>query len=348
MRIDFVIPGDLEARTGGYGYDRRLIAELGAAGADVRVALLPGDFPFPSPKSVVAAEQAFAAVPDGGTALVDGLAYAPIPDVLARHRDRIAIIALCHHPLGLETGLAADTAAGLIASERAALASARRVVVTSPATARTLEADFGVGRDRIAVAVPGTDPAPHAAGGNDPPLLLTIASLIPRKGHDVLVSALERIRDRRWRARFVGGHGLDPNHAAGIIDRIRALGLEDRIACPGAVADAGPEYAAADVFVLPSRYEGYGMAFAEAMAHGLPVVAARAGAVPDVVPPEAGILVEPDDPEELAKALSGLLDDAALRARYRAGAIGASARLPTWANTADNVAAAIRAARDPE
>ncbi len=346
MTLTFVIPGDLEARTGGYGYDRRLIAEWRAAGGSIETVLLPGDFPFPSDASLAAAEAAFAAVPDGGALLIDGLAYAAIPDVLERHRARIAVTALCHHPLGLEHGLSPDAAAALIRSETAALAAARAVVVTSPATARTLVADFGVPEGRITVAVPGTDPAPLAPGGNQPPVLLTIASLIPRKGHDVLVDALDRIRDRPWTARFVGGHGLDPHHAQAILARIDALGLSDRIVCPGSVSDAEPEYAAADLFVLPSRYEGYGMAFAEAMVHGLPVIAARAGAVPDVVPPEAGILVEPDDVAGLAAALARLLDDPAERARYRDGARAAAARLPTWADTAATVAAAVRAAME--
>lgn len=340
--LAFLIPGDLAARTGGTGYDRRLIAELGALGIATRAVALPGDFPQPAPSSRAAAAAALAAVPDGGVALIDGLAGAVLAPELEAEAGRVALVFLCHHPVGLEAGLPADAARRLIEAERRALAAVDAVVVTSPATARTLADDFAVPAARITVAVPGTDPAPAAPASGDPPVLLTLASLIPRKGHDVLVAALARLRDRRWTARFVGGEGLDPAHAARIRALVAAEGLSGRIAFAGAVDDPAVEYAGADVFVLPSRYEGYGMAFAEAMARGLPIVAARAGAVPDVVPPEAGLLVPPDDPDALAAALALVLDDKAARARYREGARAAAGRFPTWSDTAARVAAVVR------
>jgi glycosyltransferase involved in cell wall biosynthesis len=157
----------------------------------------------------------------------------------------------------------------------------------------------------------------------------------------VLVEALDRIRDRRWTARFVGSLDLDPAWAERIAADIARRGLAGRIDLVGPVENASAAYAGADLFVLPSRYEGYGMAFAEALAHGLPVVAARAGAVPDVVPGDAGILVPPDDPEALAAALAVLVDDKDRRARYRDGARAAAGRFPSWAGTAAVVAGVL-------
>jgi glycosyltransferase involved in cell wall biosynthesis len=231
----------------------------------------------------------------------------------------------------------AGRAAELAALERRSLKAARAVIVTSKATADILVADFGVPARKVTAALPGTDPRPPAACAGDPPVLLTVGSLTRRKGHDVLVDALARIADLRWTSRFVGGDGYDPDWAGTLSEQVARAGLTNRIRFVGEVDDPTPEYAGADLFVLPSRYEGYGMAFAEALAHGLPVVAARAGAVPQVVPQDAGALVPPDDPAALAEALRFLLAEPAARARARAAAHRAGRALPSFDDTAATV-----------
>ncbi len=344
--LRFAIPGDLSRRTGGYGYDRRLIAALEAAGRRVEVVRLGDGFPDPPPAERAAAAAVLAAIPDGAPLLVDGLAGGVLDGELAAASGRLALVYLCHHPLGLETGLDPDRAAALLARERRALAAAAAVVVTSTATARTLAADLGVPAERISVAVPGTDPQPQAPGGGDPPVLLTVATLIRRKGHDVLVDALARLKDLAFESRIVGGE-VDPAFAARIKAAVAAAGLSEKVRFLGEVADPSEHYASADVFVLPSRYEGYGMVFAEALARGLPVVAARAGAVPEVVPEAAGALVPPDDPEALAAALRRLLVDADARARARRASRAAGLALPDWTATARIVEAVIERATRP-
>ena len=339
--VTFVIPGDLATPTGGYGYDRRLIAALRASGRDVRHLPLAGCYPEPDAAARASAGAAFAALPDGARVLVDGLAYGALPDIAAREARRLRLVALVHHPLGDETGLDPATAARLEAGERAALAHARAVVCTSPATGRRLVAAFGVPPGALTVAPPGTDRAPRAPGGGDPPLLLSIGSLIPRKGHDVLVDALAMIAFRPWRTRIVGSAALDPACAAALAAQIDAVGLDDRIALVGTVVDTRAELAAADLFVLASEYEGYGMAFAEALSQGVPVVACRAGAIADLVPEAAGALVPPRDPPALAAALATLLDDPARRRRAAEAAWEAGRGLPGWDETAARVAAAL-------
>ena len=331
-QLEFVLPGDPETRTGGYEYDRRIVAGLRALGWTVRLHALPGEYPSPSAADRAEAARRFAALPDGARVLVDGLAFGALPEIAGAQAARLRLVALVHHPLAEETGLAPATAAALARSEREALAAARRVVVTSAPTAATL-AGYGVGPGRCVVIEPGTDAAPAARGsGAAAPVLLTVATLTPRKGHALLVEALAGLADRAWRLECIGSDQRDPATAAALRAQLAALGLADRVTLRG---EAGPEglaaaYDGADLFVWPSLYEGYGMALAEALARGLPVVATRVGAACALVGDDAGLLVPPGDVVALRAALARWLDEPHLRARCAAGALQARARLPRW------------------
>ncbi len=331
--IHFLHPGDINAPTGGYVYDRRLIAALRAHGTPVTVLSLGGGFPLAGAPSRDRAEAIFSALPDGAVTVVDGLAYGALDTVAARHGDRLQLIALVHHPLALETGLSEAEARRLAASERAALAHARAVVTTSPATAESLAADFGVARDRLTVILPGLDPAPLAVGRDDGRLgLLAVGSLIPRKDYATLLAALKPLADRDWHLDIAGSAEFAPDYASSITEIIGAYGLADRITLHGAVGRDALEalYVAADLFVLTTRYEGYGMAFTEAMAHGLPVVATGDGAVRTTVPESAGRVVAAGDVDGVRRALAALIDDPDLRQKLRRGARDHVATLPTW------------------
>jgi glycosyltransferase involved in cell wall biosynthesis len=335
--IAFAIPGAIETRTGGYAYDRRLIAGLLARGVAVRHLVWPGDLPAPSSADRVAAAQSLAAQPDGGIVIIDGLAYGAMPALATSEGGRLRLIALVHHPLALETGAAPD----LFESERAALRHARAVIATSAATAETLRADYGVPAARLVVAAPGTDPAPWAPRRGEPPHLLALGSVTPRKGHDVLVAALATLRHLPWRCTIAGSLDRAPDTARRLRAQIEAASLGDRVTLAGEVAEAAALYAGADLFVLASRHEGFGMAYAEALAHGLPVIGTTAGAIPSVVPEAAGALVPPEDVPALAAALRHLLTDAAAREAASAAARHAAAQLPRWDETVATVAALL-------
>jgi glycosyltransferase involved in cell wall biosynthesis len=344
MKIWFAIPGDLDMRTGGYGYDREVIAGLRDLGHDVEVIGLADDFPHPGLDSLEIAHDALRALPDGASVLVDGLAYGAMPGALAAESGRLNLVALVHHPLCLESGLAEPVARALERSEAAALPHARRVIVTSTETARELAHRFHLPPGRISVILPGCSPRRRATPG-DPPRILSVGSLIARKGHDTLLEALAALRDLDWEARIVGNETADPALARTLRRQAADLGIGERVTFAGVVNTAEEEMAQAAIFALASRYEGYGMAFAEALAHGLPVVGCRAGAVSDVVPPEAGALVPPDDPDAFATALRKLLEDPAHRAATSDAAWAAGQRLPTWSDAARAVADCLGAAR---
>jgi glycosyltransferase involved in cell wall biosynthesis len=340
----FLVPGDLETPTGGYGYDRRIIQGLRALGWRVEHRTLDPSFPQPTREALDRAQGLLAGIPDQETVVVDGLAYGAMPDCAESHGRRLHLIALVHHPLWLETGLEQTRAESLRRGEVRALAQARRIITTSPATARLLQGQ-GLATGRIRVVMPGVDRAPAAAGSSGPGLrLLCVATLTPRKGHDVLLRALAPLAEHPWHLDCVGSLDRPPPWADRIRRLRRDLGLEGRVTFRGALPDAELEgrYRQADLFVLPTRFEGYGMVAAEALARGLPVLATRTGALPDLVGPEAGILVPPDDPQTLGEALARLLVDPGLRRRLAAGARAVGSRLPTWTDAARAFAAACQ------
>jgi len=342
--ILFAVPGDLATPTGGYAYDRRIIAELAGMGWPVEVLDIGGEFPFPSAHARRLAGERLMASPHDRIVIVDGLALGVLPDVAHTLCARQSLVALVHHPLALETGLTAAEADRLRASERAALAAARHVIVTSGETARRLAADYAVAADKITVARPGSDPATPARGSSDGIVrLLSVGALVPRKGFDVLLAALERLADLPWRLTIAGDRTRDPRTAALVDVMIARAGFGDRISVVGAVPRERLAllHDEADLFVLASRFEGYGMAYAEALAHGLPVIGTTAGAIPETVPAGCGILVPPGDPSALARALTLSIGDAERRRRMAKCAREAASRLPRWQETAATIARAL-------
>lgn len=338
----FAVPGALSTLTGGYIYARRLVAALAELGWRLDVVPLPDSFPFPTPEDVDASCRRLGSLDPSRPVLVDGLAFGALDSgFLANARQRW--VALVHHPLALEAGLSELHAQRLRQTEQAALATARQVIVTSPSTGRCLISDYAVPRQRLTVAQPGTDPGKKAVGNLQVPRLLTVATLTPRKGHDVLIEALARITELFWDCLWVGSKDRDPDTTAALERAIRAKGLTDRIILTGSLDEQALSdcYVQSDIFVLPSRHEGFGMAFAEALAHGLPVVGCAAGAVPETVPPDTGLLVPPDDAEALAAALASLLTDPARRLALAESAWRHGRSLPRWNETAAQVAAAL-------
>jgi glycosyltransferase involved in cell wall biosynthesis len=333
-RAAFAEPGSLEIPTGGYAYDRRIIAELKRLGWHIELVDLGDGFPWPTEASLAVARARLSAVPTGWPIVIDGLAFGVLPDVASELAGHNPLLALVHHPLALEWGLSTDQADILRESERAALASAQGVVVTSSATARIVASDYGVPADRITVARPGNDPVPRARGSRDAgiPHLLSVGAVVPRKGFDVLVAALATLSSLSWKLTIAGDLTRDATAAAKLHSEIARHGLTDRIAVLGAVSSEqlARLYDSADLFVLASYFEGYGMAYSEALAHGLPVIGTMAGAIAETVPHDAGLLVLAGDAAALAEAVRRALSDPDLRLRLAGAALVVARQLPTW------------------
>lgn len=346
-RAVFAIPGDLTTVTGGYLYERRLLEGLREVGTDVEHLQLGASFPDPSPADLAHAVAAMAAVDAATPLILDGFVFGSMPtEALARLW--APIVGMVHHPLAHEEGLSAARRAHLFRTERDNLRLAAAVLVPSPHTARILAGEYGADPARITIARPGTDrPTGGRAAPVVPPLILSVGIQHPRKGHDILLRALARLTDLEWTAVIVGS-AYDAGHATALSRARRELGLSHRVRLAGGVPDAERDdlYRGATVFALATRYEGYGLVFDEALAHGLPIVSCRTGAVPETVPPAAGLLVPPDDPDAFADALRVMLVEADRRATMSRAAAEAGTALPSWLDTATTAQVMLDALTD--
>jgi glycosyltransferase involved in cell wall biosynthesis len=335
----------LDQLTGGYVYDAHMVGGLRDLAWTVRVHSLAGRFPDPDPAARAALDGTLAGLPAGARVVVDGLAMGGLPEPVEAHASRLRIVSLVHHPLAEETGLSPADKTRFSRSERRALAACAGVIVSSAHTAHGLEA-YGVAAQRVRVVMPGTEPARAAIGPGTgrPPVLLCVASLTPRKGHDVLVAALARVQDLPWTCVCAGSSERDPAHAAMVRQSVADSGLAGRVTFLGERAGGDLEalYQGASVFVLASHYEGYGMALAEAIARGLPVVSTTGGAVPFTVPADAGVLVPPGNAAAFARALRSVIEPGSTRrAELAAAALRHARQLPTWAAAARAFARAV-------
>ncbi len=339
----FVIPGDLNTRTGGYIYQRRLLESLPEVGQPTRLVPVPTSWPYPTPEAAGDLATKLAALPEGMPLILDGLVHASMDTGLLAGLNRRSV-AMLHHPAGLEAGLTPEVAQALVERETANLRHVSHVVVPSVHTRDILVSQFGVTAERISIAPPGFDrPAPlppqHKA---TPPLILSVGIICARKGHDVLLDALARIAHLDWRAVIVGlTH--DENVRLALLDQRTALGLDARVQFTGVIPPDALDtlYRTATLFALATRYEGYGMALSEAQLYGLPLVSCAVGAVPQTVPAGTGLLTAPDDPGAFADAIASVLIDADLRATLGAKSAGVGASLPTWQDTARVMRAAL-------
>jgi glycosyltransferase involved in cell wall biosynthesis len=350
--VHVVVPDgvdDAARPSGGNTYDRRLCRGLTSSGWLVHEHIVPGSWPRPDAPSLAALADAVKPIPDGAVVLLDGLVASTAPQVLVPHAHRLRLVVLVHMPLGHRPADQRGDAAR--ARERAVLANAAAVVTTSAWTRRRLLELYPLHADRVHVAEPAVDAADLATGSAAGGALLCVAAVTAHKGHDVLLEALAAAADQSWHCLCVGSLERDPPFVEGLRRRARALGLDDRVSFPGPRigAELDRRYAAADVLVLPSRAEAYGMVVTEALARGLPVIAAEVGGLPEALGHGAdgvrpGLLVPPEDPAALSAALRAWLTDDELRRRLRRAARERRGLLAQWSSTTSVLADVLHGA----
>ena len=339
MRASFAIPGDLSSPTGGYGYARRLLREASSLDLHLQPVALPGGFPTPTAAQLGQTEEILAALPPGEPVLIDGLAYGAFPKGLIAAIPG-PVVALCHHPLALETGIEPALAAHLMRSERRALSMAAHVLTTSHATAAIVAKDYGVPGEQITVAPPGTDPAPRATGSQDKTCrLLSVGSITARKGHVRLIAALAQMPPGEWTLR-IAGPMPDPVERAALQAAIAEAEFGDRVELTGPLSlpRLTAAYQASDLFVLASEYEGFGMAFVEAMSHGLPTVGLTSPAVEEATAGAACLV----GTQDLSETLRLLISDRGTRQALADRCWTAAQTFMRWPQTSRIVADVIR------
>jgi glycosyltransferase involved in cell wall biosynthesis len=314
-----------------------MCGSLPGAGTPVLELAVPGSWPEPGPTARARLARSLAGLPDRATVLLDGLVACGMPEILAPHARRLRLGVLVHLPLADETGLDPGRAAELEGRERETLRMAGLVVATSSAAARDLVRRHELDPSRVHVVRPGTDRAPRASGSDGVSRLLCVAAVTPRKAQDLLVEALSQVDDLALTAECVGSLTREPDYADELRWTVERLGLDGRVQLTGprSGADLDAAYDAADLLVLPSHAETYGMVVTEALARGIPVLASDVGGVRDALgtAPDGtvpGLLVPPGDVGALALALRRWAADAGLRDRLRAAALDRAGTLEDW------------------
>ncbi len=348
--VHVVVPDGIDdpARpSGGNTYDRHVCRELRALFWSVHEHAVPGFWTHPGPQALGRLQAELQQIPNDAVVLIDGLIASTARDVVVAQAGRLRVVVLVHMPLGHRPP---DDEARR--RERAVLSAAVAVITTSTWARRRLAGLYALPDHRLHVAEPGVEAARLARMSATGGALLCVASVTFAKGHDLLLDALESTSDLSWRCTCVGSLDRDRAFVECLRRRLADGALCGRVLLPGSRtgADLDREYASADLLVVPSRAETYGMVITEALARGVPVLAAEVGGVSEALGEGAdgtrpGLLVAPEDPAELAGALRAWLADPGLRARLRRAAVQRRASLSSWSTTAAVVARVLAETR---
>jgi glycosyltransferase involved in cell wall biosynthesis len=340
----FAISADYEKRTGGWTYDQRLMSELRQRGWLVRDLILPAGFPEPSEEALFLSAAALDALADGTLVVMDQLCLGVMPELARRHSARLRLVMIVHHPLFMDHEEIQKKRSSFARLEGEVFRHVALAIVTSHTTERYLRENFNLSREHMVVAVPGVDLKPIAHGSGDHKLsLLSVGAMVPRKNQRALIAALSALIDENWQLNLVGNITRAPSYVESVRAQIANSGLAGRVQLSGELSDVALESAwgRADVYVASSRHEGFGMAFAEALAHGLPIVTTDAGAVGDWISRDAAIVVPTGDDESLRAGLARIIREPDIRGALRRGALKKRGLLPRWRQTADRVEAAL-------
>lgn len=297
--MKLVLPGSIHRLTGGTIYDKQILNLI----KGMSLLELPDSYPFPTPEDVVITRKML--WQETKMLLIDGLAFGAFNQGTLQGI-KAPIIALVHHPLYLETGLDERLIRIMLKEETNALTFAKHIVVTSKATKQTLINSMQVSENKITVAEPGITLRPKAMG-SQPPLILSVGTLSPRKNHITLLKALNELKDLNWQCEIVGSKTSYPETTDLLESYIINNGLVKRVTLKGEAENLDPYYKRANIFALPSLYEGYGMVLSEALSAELPIITTTGGALAHTLPDNACIKIPPENVESMKQAIHSLL-----------------------------------------
>lgn len=350
--LRLLVPANIRHNSGGNVYNARLVQGLRALGVEVEVTAVDGSWPEATAeerrrlRGLLGAGGPQAEITAGTVTLVDGLIACGAPDELEHAAaERQQTWVLLHMP-----------SISRPENEARSLRAATGVICTSTSAAKGIASLHGLTASRV--ALPGTDPAP-VARGSDPPHIIAVAALLPNKDQLLTVEALARLKEFAWTASLVGSDHVDPEYAEQVRAAVSAHGLESRIRLTGQLTGEAldEEWSRSDLSLLVSRAEAFGLVVTESLAHGIPVIVrdgtgamealtlarltvgeteVRDGTLPGTAVDLSGS-PEPHSAEALAGAIRQWLEDAGLRARWRAAALAARQNLPGWKTTARTV-----------
>ncbi|HDY88968.1 MAG TPA: glycosyltransferase [bacterium] len=339
MRINFIVPGDINTLTGGYIYDKKIINGLTAIGCEVILHQLAGDFPCPDEKSIEECRHLLRALPVNGIVVIDGLVAGVIDGIIKENCKRLRIISLVHLPLSITPWDEQKINRKFFQSERSSLRCSEAVVVSSEFSKTVLlQAEYDIEEEKIYVIEPGLDNIPRKKSYPElPRRLLCAANVIKRKGHLDLLEALAQLKEIDWKLICCGSLEQEISYVQNFRGKIKDYDMEERVILKGAISgkDLESEFLNADLFVFPSRFETYGMALTEAAGYGLPVVTSVDAATNRALPGSATIFYQPDNNAELRKTLFDLMTNAENYLKLCMSAKRQTPAAPSWNQSAE-------------
>lgn len=337
MNLHFLIPGDIDIFTSCYIYDRRIIEGLKSKGHIVKLHRLPDDFPFPSKGSLQLCNQIIKTIPKSEPIVIDGLAFGAIPSILKVVYGMNPIIGLIHLPLSVDPNYSAYQRTIITGPEKEAFGYASKFIVTSEYTAEIF-ANLGIEEKNVNLVIPGLDNFSKKKDYPETPKkLLSIANLCRNKDHNILVSALSALSNKDWILHCYGNLDFDRNYLSEFQALIRRNKLQDKILIHGIISgkELNDVYLDADLFIHPSDFEVYGMALAEALAHGIPVVASTGGGICRTIPAKMAQFFKPGDVYGLQSILEELFENPDLYKRLYTKASTYNEQAQTWEKSCD-------------
>jgi len=311
MDLHFFIPGDLNALTGGYIYDKRIVEGLRLCGNMVRLHSLASDFPFPSSESKLQCQKSIRSLPKGEIVIFDSLVFGSIPELLREIKHDNPIVALIHLPLSMNTTFVDEKRKSVSILEKEAFALANLIIVTSHFTEKLL-LETGVDQSLIKVVIPGAEAHLHKKYYKRLPReLITVSNYTRNKGYLHLINALSNLKHLNWQLNCYGNIYFDPEYVKELSDLIVENNLSDRIFLHSSISgyELSEAYIHSDLLIHPSGFESYGMVLVEALVHGIPVITSKGGAITQTVPASMGVFFDADDKNSLGKALAHVFTD---------------------------------------